>query len=83
MLQHNWHIIDVYFLLPDNLLVVIYPKVGDEQFLRHLEHLISLSLDLLVHLHVIFYFLCSTTDKLVSLVSLLGEAVLRSFESVI
>jgi hypothetical protein len=55
LLQHGWHIIDVYFPLPDNILVAIYLDVWEVPFLRHLEHLILLSLDLLVQLlHVIF-----------------------------
>jgi hypothetical protein len=45
-LQHSLYVIDVYFPLPDDLLVAIYPEVREVPLLRHLEHLILLSLDL-------------------------------------
>jgi hypothetical protein len=54
LLLHSLHAIDIYFPLPDDLLVVIYPEMQEVPLLHHLENLI-LSLDLLVQLlHLIF-----------------------------
>jgi hypothetical protein len=84
LLQHGWHVIGVYFPFLDDLLVAIHPEVWEEPFIRHLEHLIFLSLDpSSIFFLSSFNLLCSAADKLVSLVLLFGEAVLRSLESAI
>jgi hypothetical protein len=55
LLQHGWHVLGVYLPLLDGLLVAIYPEVREEPLICHLEHLLCLSLGILVYfLHVIF-----------------------------
>jgi hypothetical protein len=48
LLLHDWYVIDLYFSLLDDLLEAIFPEVREVPLLRHLEHMIFLSLDLLV-----------------------------------